>query len=91
MAKHSHKEKKVSFYCSVINFVTASSSLPIRGGSKRKQLLFWLHELSVWDPPQVPLNFGNVSKGNSLPRSSSDEDADDGSVCGFCATSFDQQ
>jgi len=47
--------------------------------------------LSVWDPPQVPLNFGNVSKGNSLPRSSSDEDADDGSFCGFFATSFDQQ
>jgi hypothetical protein len=37
------------------------------------------------------LNFGNVSKGNSLPRSSSDEDADDGSFCGFFATSFDQQ
>jgi len=47
--------------------------------------------LSVRDPSQVPLNFGTGSKGNSLPRSSSDEDADDVSFRGFCATSFDQQ
>ncbi len=56
----------MSFYCSVINFVTASSSLPIRGGSKAATPLLVARALSVWDPPQVPLNFGNVSKGKKL-------------------------